>query len=243
MKRVKSIVAMLLSMVMLLSTTIMTFADSSIANVNVVMIEDSSQKRIAEASDEFYTYRTIYDKDANTVQVIRIEKKTGEILNGDEVLIDGVGGDTGTSVLAATLTENTFTNYEYTKWYGSRNTWELRRPDGSLTGRYYFQTYEVSQNASYIEKFKSAVDAINVQEGEIILSFGTSGVVYFGGAAAGAGAIFTGGTLSAAAWGSILAAYGATTAHIALMMNYDSNCKRAYDSYMEVFTKSPEIFY
>ena len=47
----------------------------------------------------------------------------------------------------------------------------------------------------------------------------------------------------AAAWGSILAAYGATTAHIALMMNYDSNCKRAYDSYMEVFTKSPEIFY
>ena len=56
--------------------------------------------------------------------------------------------------------------------------------------------------------------------------------------AAGAGAIFTDGTLSAAAWGAILSAAGFSTAYVSTCMAYDQSCKDAYDAYWNTYYNS-----
>lgn len=142
----------------------------------------------------------------------------------------------------AVLQENTFTNYEYTKIYGNPNQWELRRPLSNIFSWEYFKTYETASNAGHISSFKGYVDQINTLEGTIITSYGLMVLSVIVAGAAGAGAIFTGGTLTPAAWASLLAAAGASTAYVNTCVAYDRACKNAYDKYWDTFYSSTVFF-
>jgi hypothetical protein len=242
MKRFKKLLCITLALAMVISTSVTAFASGrNIAAYNMIILEDSDNQRVVQTSDNNFTYITTYNKVNNTIQFTVVDQATnseniGAVVSVDDYSVMPIGA-------RASINENTFTNYEYTKIYGNPNEWELRRPDGSLAGTYYFKTYEATQNQSYLNAFKSAVDTINTKEGEIVGTYGLQILSILAAAAAGAGAIFTGGILTAAAWGSILAAAGATTAHIAVVMAWDRACKNAYDAYFETYTKSPIVFY
>lgn len=246
MKKAKKFICFLLSTIMVLSTSVTAFAanSSTISPYNMTILEDTSSKRVVQTSDENYTYITTYDKLNDTMQFTKVDIDTnvsivGNVVSGE----DAISTTTYASTRATTLKENTFTNYEYTKTYGDPNEWELRRPDGSLTGTYYFKTYEVTKNKSYINTFKSAVDTINTKEGEIVAAYGLVILGDIAAAAISAGAIATGGVLTPAAWTSIIAAAGANTAYVSVCVAWDNACKTAYDAYYDTFTKSPTIFY
>lgn len=197
---------------------------------NITVLEDTSNKKVVQTCDENYIYITTFDKSNDTMQFTQIDIVTNVSVIGKEV--SGVDAISVTSYASArtSIKENTFTNYEYTKTYGNPNEWELRRPDGSLTGTHYFKTYEVSNNASYIATFKSAVDTINTKEGKIVAAFRLAVLGNLAAAAISAGAITTDGALTPAAWTSIIAAAGANTAYVSICIAWDNACKRAYDA-------------
>lgn len=239
----KKLVALLLSLSLVLSLSTTVFAadysgTKEIENVNVI---DTSFARIAESHDETATYRTILNKEANTIQMI-VFYNDGSVVYGSEIEIPSSSEAQSLSRAimrsqSASLNENTFCNYEYTITYGTSNKWELRRPDGSF-GTYYFQTYETSLNESYLTKFRGYVDSINEIEGAIIRNFGLYALSCLVAGATGAGAIFSGGTLSTAAWGSLVAVAGCGDAVLTECTKLDTACKNAYDSYWNAYYNS-----
>lgn len=243
-KHFKKLVSVALAAVMVMGMSLTAFAAETPSTYDLTVLEDSNTQRVTQTSDSNYTYTTTFDKINDTMQFTKVDKSTNVATVGAEVSgTDAISATSYANARANTLNENTFTNYEYTKTYGSTNTWELRRPDGSLTGTIYFKTYEVSKNRSYINTFKSAVDTINTKEGEIVGAYGLVLLGDIAAAAISAGAIATGGVLTPAAWTSILAAAGANTAFVTVCVSWDNACKTAYDAYYDTFTKSPTIFY
>lgn len=194
------------------------------------ILTDNSSVRISQTSDDNFTYIATYDKSTGTIQLTQTSNTTGAQKVGDIAPIK--------PQTRASLEEKTFTNYEYEITYGSPNTWELRRPGDNAFNWVYFKTKETSKNRSYLTTFRSAVDKINVQEGAIVGALGMSALSVLAAGAAGAGAIFTGGTLSAAAWGAILSAAGFSTAYVSTCMAYDQSCKDAYDAYWNTYYNS-----
>ena len=223
----KKLVSLTLAAVMLVGASVTTFATEGPPTYNLTILEDSDTQKVTQTSDNAYVYITTFDKINNTMQFTTINKSTNTKTVGAEISREDAGSVTSYSnatTRSASLNEKTFTNYEYTKAYGSTNTWTLRRPDGSLTGTIYFKTYEVSQNRSYINTFKSAVDTINTKEGEIVASYGIVVLSDIAAAAISAGAIATGGALSPAAWTAIVAAAGANTACVAVCVSWNNAC-------------------
>ena len=232
----KKIISLALSLVMLLTMSVSAFAAET-EPYNTLVLKDTEAVRITQTSDDDFTYVATYDKINNTVQLVQTDNLTGEENVGEIAQIQTLTTD-NTPQVRASLEEKTFTNYEYEKTYGTPNKWELRRPGDNAFNWIYFQTYETSSNKEYLKAFKDAVDDINVQEGAIVTSLGMAGLSYLAAGAAGAGAIFTGGTLSAAAWGALLSAGGFSTAYVATCMAYDQSCKDAYDAYWETYNHS-----
>ena len=97
----------------------------------------------------------------------------------------------------------------------------------------YFETTETSKNKFYLDSFKQEVDKLDSIEKKLIASVGVTTLSTI--AAAGAGAIFTGGTLSTAAWASIASTAGAGAVSVNLLMDYNRICKDAYYYYMKVW--------
>ncbi|MFM1581598.1 geobacillin-26 family protein [Helcococcus bovis] len=97
------------------------------------------------------------------------------------------------------------------------------------------QTTETYKNKSYLNSFKKEVDKLDSVEKKLIVSAGVTALSTMAAAAAGAGAIFTGGTLSPAAWTSIAATAGAGAVSFNLLLEYDRICKDAYYYYMRVW--------
>lgn len=236
----KRLCSLVLSAVMVLSMSATTFAETNVsAPYNMVVLEDTTEITVVETSDNEYIYKTTHDKVANTIQLTVTDIDTGLVKAGDELAIPTLKVDRSTLVpSAATLEENTFTNYEYTKTYGTPNKWQLRRPGSNIFSWVYFDTYQTTSNASYLSNFKKAVDSINTLEGAIVGAGGLAALSYCATAASGAGAILTGGVLTPAAWGSIVASAGLSTAYVATCMSYDSACKDAYDAYWETYYSS-----
>lgn len=242
MNKQKRLLCITLAIAMVVSSSVTAFASSEAGNpYNLTVLEDDESQKVVRTSDDNYIYITTHNKADNTMQVTTVDKVTHVSVEGAEVCGEDfiVSGPQA----RASIYENTFTNYEYTKVYGNPNEWELRRPDGSLLGTYYFKTYEVAANQNYLTAFKSAVDTINTKEGEIITAYGLVILADIAAAAVSAGAIATGGVLTPAAWASILTAAGANTAYIAVVVAWNNACKTAYDKYFETYTKSPTIFY
>lgn len=229
-KTLRKCVSIFIAFALCFSMTVTAIAATP-GNYNEVVLHDDVDVKIVQTSDENFIYTATYDKQTKTVQLTQTDKGSGEIREGDIVPVQ-------LTQTHASLEEKTFTNYEYEITYGSPNKWELRRPGDNAFNWVYFQTYQTSSSKSYLEKFKDAVDDINVQEGAIIGAVGMSGLSVLAAAAAGAGAIFTGGTLSAAAWAAIVSAAGFGTAVVAKCMEYDQSCKDAYDAYWNTYYNS-----
>ncbi|MGL5254199.1 MAG: geobacillin-26 family protein [Brevinema sp.] len=221
----KKLLSMILSLAMVFSLSAIAFAASPTNQYNAIILEDTASKTISQASDDQFIYTVTKDKIAGTMQVTTTEKATNTVDVG-AVVASAEFMDKPTPY--ASLNENTFTNYEYTKTYGNPNTWELRRPDGSLAGTYYFKTYEViGKNDGYITTFKNAVDTINSKEGEMVITLGITGLGDIVAAATSAGAIASGGVLTPAAWTAILAAAGLNANYLRVCQEYDNACKSA----------------
>ncbi|MFV0504658.1 MAG: hypothetical protein ACK5LT_11950 [Lachnospirales bacterium] len=60
--------------------------------------------------------------------------------------------------------QDTFSNYEYTKYYGEQDTWQLRRPKKSLLSYYCLNKVETPKNSSEIKRFYKAVEDIDSLE-------------------------------------------------------------------------------
>ena len=227
----KKLVSIALSAVMIMGMSVTALASSPQTDgYHTSILTDNSSVRISQTSDDNFTYIATYDKSTGTIQLTQTSNTTGAQKVGDIAPIK--------PQTRASLEEKTFTNYEYEITYGSPNTWELRRPGDNAFNWVYFKTKETSKNRSYLTTFRSAVDKINVQEGAIVGTLGMSALSVLAAGAAGAGAIFTGGTLSAAAWGAILSAAGFSTAYVSTCMAYDQSCKDAYDAYWNTYYNS-----
>lgn len=227
----KKLICFALSVTMVMGMTITSSAaPAATDSYNTTILQDTDEVRTAQTSDTDFTYIATYDKDSGTIQLTQINNYTGEEKVGDVAPL--------TPQPLASLEEKTFTNYEYEITYGNPNTWELRRPGDNMFNWVYFKTHQTSKNQSYLTTFRNAVDDINIQEGAIVGSLGMSALSIIAAGAAGAGAIFTGGTLSAAAWGAILSAAGFSTTYVATCMAYDKSCKNAYDAYWNTYYNS-----
>lgn len=216
---------------MVIGTSLTSFAQTTTYDpYNTTILTDDANIRISQTSDDDFTYIATYNKNTRTIQLTQKDNATGATVIGKVAPLK--------VQTRASLEEKTFTNYEYEITYGSPNTWELRRPGDNILSLVYFRTNETSTNRSYLTTFRTAVDDINVQEGEIVSALGMSALSVLVAAAAGAGAIFTGGTLSATAWGAILSAAGFSTAYVTVCMSYDKSCKKAYDAYWNTYYNS-----
>jgi hypothetical protein len=228
----------MMTMVTVLSIPSVASAQTTNSNdpYNTVILADSDQQKVVETSDENSIYVTTYDKEANTVQVSVTNISTGDVSVGVPTSVNP--SNEPEMSLFASLSQSTFTNYEYIKTYGSTNVWELRRPDSSIFTYYYFKTNETSTNSSDLNSFKTYVDSINSLEVEIVLAYGASALSVVVAGAAGAGAIFTGGTLTMAAWASIVTAAGVAQSAVRTFMSYDTACRNAFDKYFTVYYNS-----
>ena len=190
----KKLLSIILSLTMLMTVCVRAFAVDSV--------------RTARTEDERFIYEAIYDQYNNTVQLIQTNKLTGEKIAGEVTQIPELNvNDNSLNSRASSLEEKTFTNYEYKKTYGTPNKWELRKPGSTpFLSIESFETYQTSRNDNYIFAFQDAVDLINIKEGTIVEALGIAALSYIIASAAGAGAIFTGGTMTPAAWAALLAA-------------------------------------
>ena len=237
----KKKISILLVIAMCLTLSVPAFATEQYDLYNTNVIDDNSDVRIVQTSDEHYTYTATFDKEAKTLQLVQVNNATGEVVTGDIVPVKEFSENLPVQTRAS-LEENTWTNYEYTKTYGNPNEWELRAPGDNIFTIIYFKTYEEEDNEVHLSDFMDAVDEVNTTEGVMISSVGLYGLSVLAAGAAGAGAIFTGGTLSSAAWAALLAAGGFAKEALDACTDYDQACKDAYDSFWETFYAS-EVFY
>lgn len=238
----KKLLALFL-MLTLAFTTTFVFAEAS-SSIPVTIIKDNAKVRIVETNDEQFIYRVTVNKIDNTAQMQITDKMTKKVKISQKAqlgLSDSKEALTSnsSSIMAtrATLEQNTFTNYEYTKTYGTPNQWQLRRPDSSILSYYYFNTAETSSNRPYLESFKGAVQRINDTEVPMVASIGAAGIMDLLSVGSVVAAICTGGMLSGAAWTVIVASLGMTGISATLLIQYNAACVDAFDAYNEVFKR------
>ncbi|MGB8452225.1 MAG: geobacillin-26 family protein [Anaerocolumna sp.] len=154
---------------------------------------------VAESKDETYKYVSTYNKKENSVTIEQLLLSTGEAVN--TYSFDAIANDTASVenvstpekaantendvsninnnnadaiINASSFNQSTYTNYEYTETYSNPYVIELRRPDGSLNGTYYFKTKETTANQSFVNAFITDVERINTLEGNLIKALGTA---------------------------------------------------------------------
>ncbi|SHL79737.1 hypothetical protein SAMN02745136_05717 [Anaerocolumna jejuensis DSM 15929] len=216
----------------------------------------TNDKKNNDITMEKYSLKTggllltvVLDNDAQVITVTdavsdsQTTQTVSEVINGalipeNQAISNTVVQATSNySIMATTANQNTFSNYEYTKTYGSPNVWELRRPDGSLNGTYYFKTNETSTNRNYLTAFYDAVESINSTEGKLI---GSLGLAVFTSALSVVIMCATEGL------GEPLAAYlsslGFSGTTISLSADLGDYCSKAKDNYYNTYNCS-SVFY
>lgn len=135
---------------------------------------------------------------------------------------------------AESINENTFINYEYTIYYSKPIKWNIRRPQANPINWYYYDTTETSVNRSDLYNLKNEVDKINDVEWKILAAIPTAilSTIYAIGTVQAA--LTSGGTLSQAAWTSIIASVSAGAAVVILCLDLQRYCKNAYDYFMRI---------
>lgn len=200
-----------------------------------VITKNNKNERIAESIEGEYKYIAVYDKNTKTVTITKKDLDSNDVLEVTEINLGEssatLSQEASSNILAASSStyQNTFSNYEYTKWYGTTNKWELRKPNGSFN-LHYFQTYQTTQNSSYLSSFQNSVIKINNLERDYIGLVGMQALI------GTLGAIFTGGLSVFLA----SAGFGATAVFTANALN--AECTRALDLYWDVYYAST-VFY
>lgn len=191
----------------------------------------------SETEDKKYVFT--HNKKTNEVSFSVYSKADGSLISNQIVDIDDYEKSSKhnntskksdfTTLSSSSYNQNTFSNYEYTIYFGSINTYELRRPDGSLNGTYYFTTRsQPNYNSSYIEGFMANVESINGLEGKLITSMGLAAVL------AGISIALSGGA-AAAFWTPYFASLTADVTSINYAIDLDTQCNYAYINYMNAF--------
>lgn len=242
--KIKRILAILFSLIIVIVTPGVVSAKDN--NYNLKVLENSEKYRIVQTNDEKYTYLTKLDKVNNTIQTKQINNANNSVIEGNLVYINGLNKSENTNLNKSILNyatratgtviqEWTYTNYEYKITLGKPTEWVLIKPGRHIFNWEYFETTETYKNKSYLNSFKKEVDKLDFVEKKLIVSAGVTALSTMAAAAAGAGAIFTGGTLSPTAWASIAATAGAGAVSLNLLLEYDRICKDAYYYYMRVW--------
>jgi protein involved in polysaccharide export with SLBB domain len=238
----RKFLAMLLTLTLSL-TSVFAFAETP-PNDNLTIIQDDAQVRIVETNDAQFIYRVTVDKVKNTAQMqitdkgnmnIKVSKKAQLGTGNDKASSDS--NDSRAAILATSLTQNTFTNYEYTKTYGNPNQWELRRPQSNITSYYFFKTAETPSNRPYLNQFQGAVQRVNDLEVPVVGAIGVAGLMDILSVGSVVVAIISGGTLTGAAWTVIVASLSLTGVATATLIAYNTACTDAYDAYFEVYKR------
>lgn len=242
--KIKRILAILFSLIIIIVTPGIVSAKDN--NYNLKVLEDSKKYRIVQTNDEEYTYLTKLDKVKNTIETKQINNTNNFVIEGNLVYINDLNKSENTNLNKSILNyatraagtviqEWTYTNYEYKITLGNPTEWVLIKPGRHIFNWEYFETTETSKNRSYLNSFKQQVDKLDSVEKKLIASIGATTLSTIAAAAAGAGAIFTGGTLSPAAWASIASTAGAGAASVNFLIEYNQICKDAYYYYMRVW--------
>lgn len=236
----KRFISMFLAITLMVISSQTAFAFSP-NHYNTRITTDNESVRIAESFSEGYKFVSTYDKISKIAVIEQIDISNNQVVSS--VIVDTKNtplykNDIGKlRLFSVTTQENTFSNYEYTKIYGSPNEWELRRPDGSINGTIYFKTKETAKNTSHLSSFKEAVDQINSLEKKAIATIGLQ--------------VFTGViaillTYTTVGVGASLTAYLASLGFTGSALNYgidlEYQYKVALDKYWEVYNSS-EVYY
>lgn len=237
--KLMKMLSVVLALVLLLQGT-SVFAQERTESVDSKLykvINENSFNRVTESRDSKNIYRATYNKIDGSVQVSIIDLETGNIKNGENVKLSKVQSD-GISTRSASVKENTFCNFEYTKWIEKPNRWQIRRPREGFNNWYYFDTTEKNSNRSYLISFKDTVEKINEQEFIVIGSYGANFIASFLAGVASAGAVVTGGTLTPAAYAAIGGAITALGNNAYQVIKYGELMETAYEEYFEVVKHS-----
>ncbi len=227
----------LVLVVSLLLPGTIAFAQESSDSGLYKVIEENSSIRVTESQDSRNIYRATYNKDNGSVQVSIIDLETGNIKVGETIKVSALPNDS-TSTRSASVKENTFCNFEYTKWIETPNRWQIRRPREGFNNWYYFDTTESDANRSHLNAFQDTVEKINDQEIVVIGSFGANFIASFLAGVASAGAIVSGGTLTPAAYAAIAGAITALGNNEYQIIKYGELMETAYEKFFEVVNNS-----
>lgn len=232
----KKLLSKLLAMVLLISlipNSIVFAQDNNyyVKEGNVNIVRDDGYERVAEGIENGYKFLATLNKVDNTIELVKKDIHDNSVISSFKIdLNEQVHQnefDNLVEMRAGSINQSTFSNYEYTKWYGSPNKWELRRPrEGfGFNNTYYFRTKQTSSNESYLTNFYNAVEDINRLEKDYLtfVSLETlTGTL---------GAIFSGGL------GTFLAAAGLGGEAMRIAWKLDSACRKAEDNYWEAFNR------
>ena len=232
----KKLLSKLLAIVLLISLipNSLVFAQDNIysekeSNVNIIL--DDEHERVAEGVENGYKFLATLNKVDNTIELVKKDINDDSVISSFKINLNARVAEekfeNAVVMRAGSINQNTFSNYEYTKWYGSPNKWELRRPrEGfGFNNTYYFRTKQTSSNESYLTNFYNAVEDINRLEKDYLtfVSLETlTGTL---------GAIFSGGL------GTFLAAAGLGGEAVRIAWKIDSACRKAEDNYWEAFNR------
>ncbi len=160
-----------------------------------------------------------YNKTNGNIKLINADKSVR--LFTSKSTLYSVSGKTVQAV------ENTFSNYEYTKYRGGE--WQLRRPKDSVFSTYHFNINQTDSNKLELENYKKLVENLDTAEKVYIVAAPLAAATVC--AAIGAAI----GTAGAATPASIIAATGATGATLTAANLVVETCEDCYDKYFTIF--------
>lgn len=223
--------------------------------INFKVLVDNKSIRKVETSDDNAKYIVTYNKNKRTMDVVihklknkgtKIESTQKYYLNLDNVNESYMISEDGKveavfdeKETRASIKQNTWSNYEYTKTLGTTNKWELRRPDpkNPVFKRIYFTTKETNSNKTYLNSFMDYVEKINTQESTILWSISSSVFTDILLYLSGIGNVFTGGTLTSTMVAAAAASVGAKGVVVNQFVTLGSYWRYAYNYYYSVYNR------
>lgn len=265
----KKLISCALSTILLVSSVVSAFAQAPVNyvrmeqyeskkdNVTLYTLVDDDKIRKTQTSDENKTYTVTFDKVNRNITIEEQDLKKNsapKVITGnlDELkktmeakeksnksLSTGETTTEAANLLTSSINQNTFSNYEYTKWISTTNKWELRRPEAnSFNSWIYFQTYETALNKTYLANFKANVDKVNGLEVDCVLSGSASLLADFLVIVVTVGEVATAGLITPAEVTAIAGALTANTVFITNCVKLSTAWNDCYNDYFEVYYNS-----
>lgn len=180
----KKLVSLILSITLLATSIIGAFAEKkplesiNMDNATINILENNNDYRLVESikDGEVVTYK--FDKNNNQLTIANQKTKESVIVNlkqnlaknkfnNDTISEKKIQDDFLASSRVVSY-QNTWSNFEYTRYSDSK--FQLRRPnpDKPVTHTLYFDMYDDEESYTIVRDYKSVVNRINSKEGECI---------------------------------------------------------------------------